>query len=358
MSDATDEPTQRRAILLDRFLASQDWPRSLETARAWLAEDPLDATAHRGAGTALIHLTRYPEAAPHLSRALERDPEHAGAHRLASVVCFHLKEAARAEEHAQRAIALQPEDAANWYHLAWMRYQQDQFTEAAQHARRALELAPNASHVVNLLALCEPGDRRDALEGYQRALELNPESSTVHNNLGVYYLNVARNHAAAADAFRQALRIDPQNETARSNLTAVFRKRSTLYQLLRMPANALRWSLALWRTRHWIGIVLLVIFWVVGARVTWPLLTLSLVLLYLPSKVYEALTVGDLRAWMSVPGARRGGFLGCHGWPFAARMTAFILFTAAYWWALYALMHTASFLWLARKVPGVELDRF
>ena len=239
-----------------------------------------------------------------------------------------------------------------------MRYRQDRFTEAARHARHALELEPNASHVVNLLALCEPWQLRDELTAYQRALELNPESSTVHNNLGVYYLNVVGNHAAAADAFRQALRIDPQNQTAHSNLAAVFRKRSTLYQLLRLPMNALRCSRALWRTRHWLGIVLLVIFWGVGARVTWPLLAVGLVLLYLPSKVYEALSVGDLRAWMGVPGARRGGFLGCHAWPFAARMLVFVLFIALHWWALYALAHTEPFLRLARKALGVELDRF
>ena len=354
MSAPSNEPSQKYPILLTRLLGSKDWPRALEVARAWLAEDPSNFRAHRAAGLALINLTCFGEAAAHLNRALGTRPNDAYTHRLASAACFQLKQSTQADAHIERALELQPNDAAHWYHLAWMRHQQGKLTEAAKHARRAHELAPNDSHIVNLLALCENHDDITTLrKEYRRALALDPENSAAHNNLGLYYLNVDGDYEAAADAFRESLRLNPHDKTARHNLTVVFRRYSLIYQLLRMPVNTFRVWLMVWRSRSWIARTILIIFSVAGAHDILPMILTGLVFLHPASKLHERLTLSDLNAWMGVPGARRGGLLGQHAWPFAARMTVFALLTFVYWNALYTLMNAETFLHYAHQIPIV-----
>ena len=235
-----------------------------------------------------------------------------------------------------------------------MRHQQGKLAEAATHIRRAHELAPNDSHIVNLLALCEPpGDLTDLSARYRRALQLDPENSAVHNNLGFYYLHVDGDYEAAADAFRESLRLNPHDWTARHNLTVVFRRYSLVYQLLRAPVNTLWVWLMVWRSRSWVARTILIIFSVAGTHDILPMILKGLVFLHPASKLHERLTLSDLHAWMGVPGARRGGLLGQRAWPFAARMTVFALLTFLYWDAVYTLLNDETFLHYAHQIPLV-----
>ena len=113
MSAPPNRPSQKYSILLTRLLGSKDWPRALEVALAWLAEDPSNFRAHRSAGLALINLARHGEASAHLTQALGSKPNDAYTHRLASAACFQLKKPIQADKHIQRAIELQPNDAAH-----------------------------------------------------------------------------------------------------------------------------------------------------------------------------------------------------------------------------------------------------
>lgn len=339
---APETPSQRYATLLNRLVASRDWARALDTARAWLSEDPQSLQAHLSAGQALVSLERYDQALPHLTRALEGAPNHAFTHRLLSIVSFHQGKFKAADEHIGRAIELQPNDATHWYHLAWMRYKHGALDIAARHANRALELAPHDSHIFNLLALCERGDGKARFAQYQRALELDPENGTVHNNLGIYYLNVGQDYARAEACFRRALQIDPGDETAQRNLFIVLRHRNWLYRALRSPLTMVEkvsWARSGQSTLTRVALVGL---WLMAGKILWGIVIFWCALVFPVQKAYEYLTLGDIRAAVGIPGARRGGLLGYRRWPFAVRLGIFVALMALFWAGVYAAVRNAA----------------
>ena len=335
----------RNIHLLNRLINGQDWPRLLEASRAWLAEDPESAVAHRTAGQALLNLGRYAEAQPHLAKALALAPNHSFAHRMASMTAFHLKDFSKADEHIQRGLELQPDDALHWHHLAHMRYQQGELDLAAKHAARALELQPANPTIINLVALCERKDSHSQYRHYLRALAIDPEDAAVHNNLGVHYLNVDRDYEMAEQSFRQALRLHPTDKTARKNLLIVLRHRDRFYQVMRFPltlVQSLSWSRS---GRTLLARIGLVAAWLLFGRVFWGILILWCALIYPLVKAYEYLTVGDIEAEAGAVGARRGGLLGYRRWPFPVRFGLLVVLTLAFWGGVYLLyLHPPEFL--------------
>lgn len=331
LTSTSDSPAGRYATLLWRLTSSGQWERALEVARDWLGEDPNDARAHLAAGQALIHLQKYPEAKDHLEKALAGDPRANFAHRLLSIACYHLREYHLADEHIQQAISLEPNDPTNWYHLAYMRYRAGSLETAAKHARRALMLAPNDANTLNLLTLCEGHRGPELLARYERALELDPANESIHNNIGTYYLDVEGDLPAAEACFRRALSFDPSNKTAQQNLFVVLRRRDVLYRLLQSPrtlVDRLSWGNS--RYGKWSRVALLGLWlalgkFFVGILVFWLLLIFPLV------KIYEYLTLGDIRAQAGVPGARRGGPFGFYGWPLRTRFSIFAVLCVLFW---------------------------
>ena len=334
----------RNLHLVNRLINAQDWPRLLEASRAWLAEDPESPVAHRTAGQALLNLERHKEAQQHLAKALALQPDHGFAHRMASMAAFHLKDFARADEHIQRGLELQPNDALHWHHLAHMRYQHGEMDLAAKHAARALELQPRNPAIINLVALCERKSGYAQYQHYRHALAIDPENSTVHNNLGVHYLNVDRDYELAEKSFRQALRLNPTDKTAQKNLLVVLRHRDRLYQAMRFPltlVQSLSWSGS---SRTLLARVGLVGMWLLLGKVFWGILILWFVLVYPLVKAYEYLTIGDIQAEAGTVGARRGGLLGYRRWPFAVRFGLLVVLTLALWGGIYGLyQHTPEF---------------
>ena len=327
---APGNPSQRYATLLSRLIGSKDWPRALNTAREWLAEDPVSAQAHLSAGQALINLERHAEALPHLRKTLEVNPNHAFAHRLASSSYFHSKDFRQADEHIQQAIALQPNEATHWYQLAWMRYMHGAPDLAAKHAARALELAPENSNVVNLLALCQRNKPKARLAQYERALELDPENAVVHSNIGLYRLHVDGDGRAAEACFRRALQINPADKGAQKNLLLALRQRHWGYQLLRFPLSM--WDRTTWARKDFYTLAHVVVLGLCLATTYFWFIIFGWVLLVFPlQKAYEYLTLGDIQAQAGVIGARRGGLLGYRRWPFAVRLGVFALLTLLFW---------------------------
>ncbi len=327
----SDSPAGRHTILLQRLVGSGQWDRALEVSRDWLNEDPASTLAHYTAGQSLVHLRQYPQAKEHLLKALEGGPRGSFTHRLLSIVYFHLKDHAKAEDHIQQALALNPNDPLHWYHLAWMRYQCGSPETAVKHIRRSLELQPNDANALNLLALCEGRRGPEQLAQYLRALEVDPENESVHNNLGTYYLDVDGNYPAAEESFRRALSIDPSSKTAQKNLFLVLRRRDPLYRALQSPrtlVDRLRWGN---RRHNFLARAGLLGLWLVAGRFLLALLLFWLVFIFPLVKVYEYLTLGDLRAKVGLPGARRGGPFGFRRWSFGARFGIFAALCALFW---------------------------
>ena len=331
MTSSPGTARERYATLLWRLTSSSQWERSLAVARDWLAEEPETADAHQAAGQALVNLHRFEPALAHLHRSLAARPNEGFIHRLASIAYFHLGLHSQADFHAMEAIRLQPNDAMHWYHLASMGYERRHYDAAAGYARRSLALGPNNADAINLLALCERNDPAQRRVHYQRALAIDPENATVHNNLGVYHLNVTRDYAGAAECFRRALSVDPTDPNAQRNLMLAFRLGDPLHRFLRFPRRfftilSFRREAYSWRSAVWLGLcvlssgaMLVVLLAIYGG---W--LTCGLPLL----KAYEAVTLPDLRERTGVPGVRRGGFLRFWRWPRGVRVAGLLLLYA------------------------------
>jgi hypothetical protein len=63
--------------------------------------------------------------------------------------------------------------------------------------------------------------------------------------------------------------------------------------------------------------------WLLWFALVWPL-----------TKVYEYLTIGDIRAQTGELGVRRGGFLGYRKWPLKVRLSIFAFVLVSFWGAL------------------------
>lgn len=322
-------------ILIFRFLSSSQWERALETAREWLAQEPENVRAHLGAGQSLINLDRHSEAEPHLLKSLNGNPRSDFAWRCLSIVQFHQKRFRDAEESIQKAISLNPRDAFHWYHLGWMLYRQGDTKSARQYVEKARELAPRNASVLNLLALCTPKTKAtysERLEQYREALALNPESPELHNNVGVYYLNI-KNYAAAEENFRRALSLKPTMKIARTNLFLVLKHRDVLYRVLTAPRDFMLGWFAGVRKRPVLVVLYLVSLpiWVIFFEYVAALFGLWCLFVWPMVRVYEYLTIGDLHAQAGDIGARRGGVFGYRRWPLQLRMSLFGLLLAAFW---------------------------
>lgn len=312
---------------------NRDWPRALETACSWLAEDPTSLPAHRGAGRALANLDRDAEAQSHLETVLTQSPDDAHAHHLLALAHFHQRHYPQADAHLQRALELEPNHYGHWQLRTWMAYLRGAFKEAAGYARRTLELQPEDPYTLNLLALCQPHDHPAQFALYQRALAVDPENSAVHRNLGHYYLWVERDFAAAEVSLRRALHFNPTDKPAQQKLFLTLQHRHLGYKLLRLPWSLLDHVSPKPQIRSLVFVLVGGGLWWVNHALPWYLLFGWVLFVYPMQRVYEYLTLGDIRAEAGMPGAQRGGLLGYRRWPLAARMTFFAALTLLFWGA-------------------------
>ncbi len=336
MTQVRNDPRDHR-LLFARYSGSGQWDRALAAARDWLAAEPENFQAHRGAAQALINLGRPAEALPRLAAALRAQPGDDFSHRLASIAHFELGNRKEADEAIHRALSIAPKNSGHWRHLAWMCFRQGDRTAGRKWAEKALELAPEDPASLNILALCQPdsADGRERKQAYlRRALELSPNDPALQNNLGVHHLNVSHDLAAAEKCFRRALTLEPENKVYRQNLILALKKRDWIYRTLCAPrdliarqsaalrarrqersfSGAIAWVISLVVGRYFIGLLL------IWAVLVWPLV-----------KVYEFLTLGDLQGRAGEIAADRGGLFGYRNWPMPVRLGIFIAILVGFW---------------------------
>jgi len=336
--EGTSVPDYR--ILAFRFINSGQWDRSLATAYEWLAKDPENTQAHRIAAQSLINLDRQAEARKHLERALAGNPSDDFTHRMMSMVHFEQGRFKEADESIRKAIGLDPNDAYNWHQLARMNYKKGYMVAARKCAEKARELNPLDPDVLNLLILCEPNgpDQTTAkIRRYQEALELDPENANIHNNIGAEYLDGLKDYAKAEECFRRALFFNPASKLIRRNLLVTVKHRDPVYRTLCAPKDLLFKVVAgirKIRKKSVLLYILIIPFWLVVFRFVLGGLILWFALIWPMTKVYEFLTVGDIRARMGEVGARRGGFLGYRQWSLMCRLLLFGFLLVTFWGGL------------------------
>ncbi|HTB85142.1 MAG TPA: tetratricopeptide repeat protein [Candidatus Sulfotelmatobacter sp.] len=327
-------------ILTQRFMSSGQWDRSLAASLEWLAKDPENLRAHRAAAQSLVNLERHDEAESHLTKVLAGNPADGFAHRLMSMVYFNRGAFKAADESIRRAISLNPNDAYHWHQLAHMSYRQGDLATAKKCVARARELNPRDANILNLAILCEPDDPNTTaqkIRQYQEALALDPANANLHNNLGAQYLDRLKDYGHAEECFRRALFFDPSSKIFRRNLFITVKHRDLIYRVLCTPKD---WLIEAWnffghmRKRNILFYILLIPVWLVAFRFILGGLVLWFALVWPLTKVYEYLTIGDIRAQTGELGVRRGGFLGYRKWPLKIRLSIFALVLVSFWGAV------------------------
>jgi tetratricopeptide (TPR) repeat protein len=291
---------------------------------------------------------------------LAGNPADGFAHRLMAMVYFEAGKFRLADESIQKAIAQNPTEASHWHQFAYMSYRQGDLVSARKHIARARELNPWNADILNMAILCEPNlpeTAKKKIQQYKDALALDPENANLYNNMGIQYLTHLKDFPQAEECFRRALFFDPTSKNARKNLFITVKKRDLIYRILCAPKDALvyvinffarvrRYNLFLW--------ILMIPLWLLAFRFIIGGLILWFALVWPLTKVYEYLTIGDLRARAGELGAQRGGFLGFRKWPVKFRLSIFALFLISFWGFVVLLFVPNSPL---NKMPNSPLIR-
>lgn len=178
--------------------------------------DPLHSALARAEH--LVDLARYDEAEQILDDAIASEPHDGALFCVLSRCYYGADRYGEAVQAADRALALDPEDA--WAHRlrALALVQLKQGKAAVASARAAVRIEPGEfAYIVLTRALIVTKDWKGAYAAAYQARDLDPQSSTVHANLG--YLSLARKKWSDAEAhLRRALELDPNDAEAINNL--------------------------------------------------------------------------------------------------------------------------------------------
>jgi tetratricopeptide (TPR) repeat protein len=316
-------------------MSAGQWDRSLTTAMEWLSKEPENLRAHRAAAQSLVNLEREEEASQHLEKVLAGNPNDGFAHRLMAMVHFKEGKYRLADASVHKAISLCPTDAYHWQQLAYMSYRLGDLATAKKSVARAREFNPHNADILNLAILCEPETAADAkIQQYQDALALNPENANIHNNMGAQYLDKLKDYARAEECFRRALFFNPASKVFRKNLFVTMKHRDLVYRVLCTPKD---WQFQVIRfferirKQNLLLYILMIPLWLLAFRFVLGGLALWFALVWPLTKVYEFLTIGDIRARAGELGVRRGGFLGYRQWPLKIRLSLFAVFLISFW---------------------------
>jgi Tfp pilus assembly protein PilF len=322
-------------ILTLRFMSAGQWDRSLATALEWLAKEPENLRAHRVAAQSLINLERTAEAEKHLEKVLAGNPNDGYAHRLMAMVYFKAGKFRSADDSIRKAISLNPTDAYHWHQLAHMSYRQGDLATARTSVAKARELNPRDANILNLAILCESNSAgTDKIEQFKEALALDPENANIYNNIGAQYLDKLKDYSKAEEYFRRALFFEPASRIFRKNLFITVKKRDLIYRVLCTPKD---WLFAVinffarTRKKNLLLYILMIPLWLLAFRFIIGGLILWFALVWPLTKVYEYLTIGDIRARAGELGVRRGGFLGYRKWPLNVRLSIFAFLLISFW---------------------------
>ncbi|MGH7980505.1 MAG: tetratricopeptide repeat protein [Limisphaerales bacterium] len=331
--ESKDDPNY--GILTQRFISAGQWDRSLTTALEWLGKSPENLRAHRAAAQSLINLERTEEAEKHLEKILAGNPNDGYAHRLMAIVYFKAGRFRSADESIRKAISLNPTDAYHWHQLAHMSYRQGDLATARTSVAKAREFNPRDANILNLAILCDSTSAGTSkIQQFEEALALDPENANIYNNIGAQYLDKVRNYGKAEEYFRRALFFEPSSKIFRKNLFITVKKRDLMYRILCTPKD---WLFAVCnffvraRKKSILLYILLIPLWLLAFRFILGGLALWFALVWPLTKVYEYLTIGDIRARAGELGVRRGGFLGYRKWPLKLRLSIFAFLLISFW---------------------------
>ena len=205
---------------LSNLLFAQDRAGKAEKylRRAGELEPNDPATLHTVA-EALRKAGRHRQALASYRDALQSDPDFAPAHVGLGAAFVDLQQYEQALESLERAgpLDMDPATTATSHYLAGRALKElDRMAEAAARFEQAIESDPNHAEALDHLALWRFQQQRyqDALDLYRAHSALEPDSPTIHANIGVTLYYLGRPEEALA-AMQRVLQLDAGHPMAR-----------------------------------------------------------------------------------------------------------------------------------------------
>jgi tetratricopeptide (TPR) repeat protein len=206
-------------VVLDRFTGDDraaNIPEFVPIAAdsiAKIQEQFLDAYSFLRAGMANERTGNYPGAIRAYQRGLAVAPENVELLNSLGFALFQQGDSKEAVIALEKALAADPKHLKAHNNIALASVDLGELELAEAHYRESLAIEPQAAIYNDLgFVLERQGLPDEAFEQYEKALELDPESQSVHHNLGASLLR--RGESAAAEAhFRAALERKPSAPT-------------------------------------------------------------------------------------------------------------------------------------------------
>ena len=240
-----------------------------------------------------------------------------------------------------------------------MSYRQRDLATAKKCAEKARELRPRDPEILNLLIMCEPTGPDKASQKIQRyleALELDPENANIYNNIGAQHLKM-KEFAKREECFRKALFFEPSSKLFAKNLLIAVKHRDVVYRvcapkdfLIKVASLVSR----IGKQKLFVYLVMIPV-WLVTFRFVACGLIFWCILVWPLVKVYEYLTIGDIRARAGELGARKGGLLGYRTWSLKLRLFLFAFILISFWATIGAFFKSKVLSF--RKCKGVGSNR-
>lgn len=192
---------------------------AVESLRRALELEPDYQSAHFNLANALGILERWSEVEEAVAAVLEHEPDHPRARYLQAMAWHQKDDSTRARTELEALVAGDPDNRVFREGLVRVLAESRQRAKAAEVAIEGVEresssveervaLARTSAHL-----LWRSGQRRPAIQLWQRVTELAPESSQAFTDLGNAQ-QLGGQRRQAAESFAEAVRLDPANLTA------------------------------------------------------------------------------------------------------------------------------------------------
>jgi len=154
--------------------------------RKALEINPWDVVSLHNLGLFYLNNNQFDEALTQLNRVLELAPEHAGAHNDLAYLYGQQGKYDLMEAEAKSALYYDPKKSPARYNLALLYLNTGRVEEAMAQYRAIIRTAPHdSSNAYNQLGVmyAERGDRKQAIDSWQRALEIDPNNASALANI-------------------------------------------------------------------------------------------------------------------------------------------------------------------------------
>jgi tetratricopeptide (TPR) repeat protein len=213
---------QRAQMLMD----VERWREALHELNLAIAQDPTNYSALCQAANCHLKLREFQQALDRTKSAIENEPEAEWAFRLRSQIFTENGEPTRALEAARLCAGKAPYSFQSIHCLFWAEASYGNYDDAEKTLARLRELGPGSSsshEAAGYLALNKK-KLKEAENHFLEALKINPESVSALNNLGVVYLNLARQgkgrhyQKKSVEMFERAVRTKPTFTKGQENI--------------------------------------------------------------------------------------------------------------------------------------------